>query len=158
MKLVPENLNELNFERGRDPKKSMGVGSWSNLGKKAFGFLKDEFYKSLDKSGYSYEILEEGVYKEDMSFHIVAIVAIPKKGIGNMFKKKLERAQEFMRDLENIFEDSFFVEKLDDDIFDMNYEVLNCHATPLSAEACERHGVPWGSAVVEASIHLMKSD
>jgi hypothetical protein len=27
MKLVPESLNELNFERGRDPKRSMGIGA-----------------------------------------------------------------------------------------------------------------------------------
>jgi hypothetical protein len=140
---VYENID---FERGEDPKKSMGIGKWANKQEAAYNVLREEFIKELENSGYKWKLLDESPW------NIRALVVIPSRDIHSLFSKKIDRVHRFMHDVESIFEDSFFVEAINDEIFQYNYEVGGCHVKPVSEEYCDRYGVPWGSVYVEAII------
>ena len=149
---VSENIN---FERNKDPMKTMGVGSWGNKGAKAYEIIKTEFLKDLEETGFEFLILDEEE-TEDGEFNIKVIVVIPKRKISDRFKKDrtlLKRSIKFRNYLDATFEDGLKSENVYDSIYNLGYEAEYIKVRPVSDDTCRRYGVPWGSVTIDVGVH-----
>jgi len=118
MKLVPESLNEISFERGQSPKAAMGIG------------LVDKLHKALEKAGYEKtdaEISTNGVIHpsdsygsgyggDDGSFHkFLAGYMEPKKAAiaKILLRGKNQPSKSIQEAIKEAYEDGISVESLE---------------------------------------------
>jgi len=127
MKLVPESLNELNFERGQDPKRTMGIGKKTQIEKE----LEE---KGIDSSDV--EITDNLILKTKGSYNSEEIQKIAIKYLRPDWKKFVKelRTGDPKKAVENAIDDGIeneIIEELINEFgsFSEDYKKTN-HKSP----------------------------